>query len=444
MQTSAFRRRLRAFRVTARASSSTRTSRSLSSDFDTSQDVYERTGTTTTHLSIGPAGGNGNEEFDYEAAFDGASADGTKVWLHTDETLTADDTDAANDVYQRSGASITRLSTGPAGGNGAAHAFFDGASDDGARVFFDTQEPLAGADTDASTDVYERSGATTTLISTGPAGGNGAFFSSFEGASADGARVIFQTAEPLVATDTDTQQDVYRREAGITTLISTGPQGGNGAFPASFKGASRDGWRVFFETSEHLVPAAGGSFPDIYERAASGTTFISTGPVGGGGRLLRLLHLCFGRRDTRVLRDGREARQRGHRQRPGRLRGPRARLGYVRPKGATPLRVSLVPAAVACTAPNRTHGPALAYASCNPPAQTSPHLTVGTPDVNGEVANAVGSVKVQAKFGNPATPADEADVKVVVSMTDVRRRPPACRTTRASSSSRCRSGSPTR
>ena len=32
---------------------------------------------------------------------------------------------------------------------------------------------------------------------------------------------------------------------------------------------------------------------------------------------------------------------------------------YVRPKGATPLRVSLVPAYQACTVPNRVHGPPL-------------------------------------------------------------------------------------
>ena len=112
------------------------------SDFDTMQDVYERSGGTTTHLSIGPAGGNGNVDFDYDAFFDGASADGSKVWLHTDEVLVAGDTDAANDVYERAGATIDVVSTGPTGGNADSSAFFDGASADGSRVFFDTQEPL--------------------------------------------------------------------------------------------------------------------------------------------------------------------------------------------------------------------------------------------------------------------------------------------------------------
>ena len=49
--------------------------------------------------------------------------------------------------------------------------------------------------------------------------------------------------------------------------------------------------------------------------------------------------------------------------------------GYPRPKGATPLRVSLVPAYEECSAPNRTHGAPLVSPSCNPPSRapaTSP------------------------------------------------------------------------
>src|SRR5207253_8450882 len=58
-----------------------------------------------------------------------------------------------------------------------------------------------------------------------------------------------------------------------------------------------------------------------------------------------------------------------------------AAAGYARPKGATPLHVSLVPAFAACAPPgNRTHGAPLAYPSCAPPVQTSSFLTVGTPD----------------------------------------------------------------
>ena len=52
-----------------------------------------------------------------------------------------------------------------------------------------------------------------------------------------------------------------------------------------------------------------------------------------------------------------------------------------------------------------------------PPSQ----LTVGTPDANGAAAKSEGSVKVDAIVGNAGTPADEADARFQVSMTDVRR-----------------------
>jgi predicted acyl esterase len=94
---------------------------------------------------------------------------------------------------------------------------------------------------------------------------------------------------------------------------------------------------------------------------------------------------------------------------------------YVRPKGASPFRASLVPAFQACAAPNRTHGAPLAFSSCNPPAQASPNLTVGTPDANMQPANSVGYVLMKVKNGVSSTPTiDEADVQLTVSLSDVR------------------------
>jgi hypothetical protein len=95
--------------------------------------------------------------------------------------------------------------------------------------------------------------------------------------------------------------------------------------------------------------------------------------------------------------------------------------GYPRPKGATPLRVSLTPTFGQCTSPNRQHGPSLAFGSCGPPQPSSGRLTVGTPDSNGQAANGEGSVRYGVLVGDPATPANEADVSVAVSVKDVRR-----------------------
>jgi len=98
-----------------------------------------------------------------------------------------------------------------------------------------------------------------------------------------------------------------------------------------------------------------------------------------------------------------------------------ASIGYPRPKGATPIYASFVPAYEECTAPNRTHGPPLVHPSCKPPAQRSSTLTVGTPDSNGSVAQAIGSMRLDVMPGNPSTPTvDEADVGVNINITDVR------------------------
>ena len=92
---------------------------------------------------------------------------------------------------------------------------------------------------------------------------------------------------------------------------------------------------------------------------------------------------------------------------------------YPRPKGATPLKVSMVPAYSQCMSANRTHGPPLAFPSCSSPAQTSDELTVGTADSNGKPTKGMGFVRYDALLGSPATPADEADVQIMVELSDV-------------------------
>jgi Tol biopolymer transport system component len=89
--------------------------------------------------------------------------------------------------------------------------------------------------------------------------------------------------------------------------------------------------------------------------------------------------------------------------------------GYPRPRGATPLRVSLVPAFDECAAPNSSHGGPLAFPSCAAPVQSSPYLTLGNSETNGLPTRSLGSVRYAVTIG---------DVEVTASITDVR-----CRTT---------------
>ena len=251
----------------------------VAADTDTSFDVYERAGGVTTLVSAGQTGGNGA----FDAASLGASADGTRVLFETNERLVAADTDSSIDIYERSAGVTTRVSAGETGGNGAFLADYKGVSADGTRVFFTTSEPLVGADTDNARDLYERAGGVTRLVSAGQTGGNGAFGVFFGRASADGTRVFFLTAEPLVGADTDNATDVYERFGGVTRLVSAGQTGGNGAFEASLQGASADGARVFFDTNEPLVGADTDNAVDVYERAGGVTTLVSAGQTGGNG-----------------------------------------------------------------------------------------------------------------------------------------------------------------
>jgi hypothetical protein len=98
-----------------------------------------------------------------------------------------------------------------------------------------------------------------------------------------------------------------------------------------------------------------------------------------------------------------------------------AGAAHPRPRAASPIRVSLVPAYEQCTASNRTHGPPLAFPSCNPPGPASSFLTVGTPDANGAPAKSVGFMKVQVvRIGTPGPPDDDTNVEFRLDVTDVR------------------------
>jgi len=273
-------------------------------DTDTKRDVYERSydaepsikSFVTREVSLGPAGGNDA----YNALFEKASADGNLVFFSTEESLVEADTDHRNDVYMRTmiTGTTTLVSVGESGcvptcGNGPVDAGFAGASADGHKVFFVSEERLAAADTDNTVDVYVRDlgGETTKLVSAGgsscsPACGNGAFSVALRGSSADGTHAYFTTAESLSSADTDSAVDIYARDLSgeTTTLVSQGGEGcapscGNSGAVPVFQGSSVSGSRVFFTTDEPMVGADKDTATDIYARDLPGgpTILISGG-----------------------------------------------------------------------------------------------------------------------------------------------------------------------
>jgi Tol biopolymer transport system component len=272
-------------------------------DTDTKRDVYERSyddelgikSYVTREVSLGPAGGNDA----YNALFEKASADGTLVFFSTEESMVEADTDHRSDVYMRNmiTGTTTLVSVGepacaPACGNGPVDAGFAGASADGNKVFFVSEERLAAADTDNSVDIYVRdlAGETTKLVSAGgsscaPACGNGAFPVALRGISADGTHAYFTTAESLSSADTDSAFDIYARDltGETTTLVSRGGEGcaltcGNSGAVPVFQGSSANGSRVFFTTDEPMVGADKDTATDIYARdLPSGPTILISG-----------------------------------------------------------------------------------------------------------------------------------------------------------------------
>lgn len=84
--------------------------------------------------------------------------------------------------------------------------------------------------------------------------------------SEDGSRLFFESSDALVPRDTNGSQDVYEYENGSPHLISTGT--GNG--DAEFFDASADGSDVFFTTKQSLVPADTDTHADLYDARVGG------------------------------------------------------------------------------------------------------------------------------------------------------------------------------
>ncbi len=330
-----------------------------SDDTNNWYDLYEWHDGTLRILTVDEGGVARGWEF---GSFGGATADGSRVWFHTDQGLVAGDVDGIWDLYENDGATNRLVSTGPAETNTPIGGQFAAATADGSRVFFQWDDRLTADDLDTNDqDLYERSGGTTKLISTGPLDPHGNNSARFVGMNDDGSRVFFYFPVPLTPEDTDGQRDYYERMNGTTTLLTIGPNGGNGPIPAEgFVVARGDGKYAFIFTRESLLTQDSDSQYDFY---------------------------------ARIVDDG-----------------------YPRPGAGSPLRVPLVPAYAECDpdSANSSHVEPLDYPSCEPPALESQVLTTH------RLGRGQGSARLDVRTGDPGTPEDEADLRLVASATDVR------------------------
>jgi hypothetical protein len=247
-------------------------------DTDQRQDVYDFSGVAPVLISVGSAGGNGAEH----AIYAGTTADGSTAFFETAEGLEPGDGDNAGDVYSGSGGSTALISTGPADAGTGVSASFEKSSPTGATVVFRTTERLTIEDEDSNRDIYLRDIGTssTTLLSVAGASclgscGTGAD-ASFAGASSDNSHVFFETDEPLVGGDTDSSPDVYERAGGQTMLVSTSASSHNAASTPHLEDVSEDADHALFTTDERLASGDVDAETDVYDRSGNETQLVST------------------------------------------------------------------------------------------------------------------------------------------------------------------------
>jgi hypothetical protein len=106
-------------------------------------------------------------------------------------------------------------------------------------------------------------------------------FNPSRNVSDDGQRIFFETPDPLVADDSNSQQDVYEFQGGAPSLLSTGTN----SYPAVFIDASASGDDAVFMTRDRLVAADQDSLYDVYDArvGAPAPVQASEGPTACSG-----------------------------------------------------------------------------------------------------------------------------------------------------------------
>ncbi|HEV7771675.1 MAG TPA: hypothetical protein VGO48_00150 [Conexibacter sp.] len=233
-----------------------------------------------------------------QVTFVGATPDGSQAFLVTNQQLTDDDVDEGSDLYRRTlpDGALTRLSTGPPGVVASVSQPVVRASDDGQRVYFVATAALVpGSGEEGQPNLYLSDRGTLRFVATV----EDIDLSRAE-ITHDGGTIAFTSAHALLPGDLDASTDVYRYNAasGTLTQLSLGDTGrgneplnadfevtgllGNQALPNQLVRHLSDDGRVFFTTSEALVPEDRNQTNDVYERADGTLGLITSGAANDG------------------------------------------------------------------------------------------------------------------------------------------------------------------
>lgn len=205
------------------------------------------------------------------------SADGRWVAFGSlASNLVANDTNDVFDTFlhDRQTGTTIRVSIGPGGAQANQSSGEPSISADGRWVAFTSlASNLVGGDTNDVSDtfVYDRITAITSRVNLGPGGLQANDHSYWWPAiSADGQRVAFQSAASnLVAGDSNGVEDIFVHDmmTGTTTGVSVGPGGAFGDGPSEFPAISADGrWVVFDSSATNLVQGDTNGSDDVFVR----------------------------------------------------------------------------------------------------------------------------------------------------------------------------------
>jgi hypothetical protein len=213
-------------------------------------------------------GGPPPEVFSGAALFNTTSADGRRVVFSSRRRLARGDRDRRLDVYLRAAGSPVLLSPGPS----TEDVNFVTATPDARTVLLRTSAPLLAADTDTDPDLYRRGPSGLELISVGPSRWRLAGGMQHAFLSRDGRRVFFLSEQRLLPEDEDAQRDAYEHRAGQLRLLTPGT-----ASSVRLNAIAADGSRVIVTTDAGLDPGDVDGFADIYSYGPDGPVLISAG-----------------------------------------------------------------------------------------------------------------------------------------------------------------------
>ncbi|MHB0856542.1 MAG: hypothetical protein ACYC5M_03110 [Anaerolineae bacterium] len=242
----------------------------------------------TTRVSVASDGAQGISG----SSMPSLSADGRYVAFESSASnLVSGDGQPDVFVHDRQSGATTRVSVASDGAQDTGGSFAHSLSADGRYVAFDSANNLVAGDTNGSSDVFvhdRQSGATTrvSVASDGAQGNGGSFAPSL---SADGRYVAFDSwASNLVSGDTNFRVHVFvhDRQSGATTLVSVASDGAQGNHNSYDSALSADGRYVaFFSDASNLVAGDTNYRNDIFvhDRQSGATTRVSVASDGAQG-----------------------------------------------------------------------------------------------------------------------------------------------------------------